>query len=78
MSGRLPTHATRARRVPWWRQWILWVVIGAPLAVVVAGIWTTVIAIEAADTTVSVPSASTDRSAAPAMQARNHAATPAP
>lgn len=58
------------------RPWVLWVVIGAPVAVVLAAVWTVLIALEAADTAVQAPSVMQDRSAAPAMQARNHAATP--
>jgi len=64
---------------PWWRYGMVWLVIGGPAAVVVAGIATAVIAINGADpvireaaTVVTTPDAST-----PAMQARNHAATPA-
>lgn len=64
---------------PWWRYGMVWLVIGGPAAVVVAGITTAVIAISGADpvikeaaTVVTQPDAST-----PAMQARNHAATPA-
>ena len=45
------------------------VVIGAPLAVVVAAVWTVVIAVQASDTSVAAPSVVDDRSAAPAMQA---------
>lgn len=68
---------------PWWRVGMVWLVIGGPLAVVVAGIATAVIAVRGADpvldtsarsgrTSVVVPDAMT-----PAMQARNHAATAA-
>lgn len=64
---------------PWWRYGMVWLVIGGPAAVVVAGIATAVIAINGADpvireaaTVVTTPDSST-----PAMQARNHAATPA-
>lgn len=68
---------------PWWRVGMVWLVIGGPLTVVVAGIVTAVIAIRGAD---PVLDASVRRAAeranapsahSPAMQARNHAATPA-
>lgn len=68
---------------PWWRVGMVWLVIGGPLAVVVAGIATVVIAARSADpvldtsarsarATVTAPDAMT-----PALQARNHAATAA-
>lgn len=68
---------------PWWRVGMVWLVIGGPLAVVVAGVATAIIAVRGADpvldtsarsgrTTVVAPDAMT-----PAMQARNHAATAA-
>lgn len=76
-STPLTPQATDDR--PWWRYGMVWMVIGGPAAVVVAGITTAVIAISGADpvikeatTVVTQPDAST-----PAMQARNHAATPA-
>lgn len=60
---------------PWWRYPIVWLVIGGPAAVVVAGISTAVIAIKGADEViVTQPDAKfSDR---PAIQGRNHAATP--
>ena len=62
---------------PWWRHGMVWLVIGGPAVVVVAGIATAVIAIRGAD-----PLVDTTRTAAPegrpAVQARNHAATPTP
>ncbi len=62
----------------------MWLVLGAPLVVVVASLTTGYIAWVGADRTVSQsPSAAqtakgtaTNRSAAPAQQGRNHAATP--
>lgn len=76
-STTLTPQATDDR--PWWRYGMVWMVIGGPAAVVVAGITTAVIAINGADpvikeaaTVVTQPDATT-----PAMQARNHAATPA-
>ncbi len=62
---------------PWWRHGMVWLVISGPLVVVVAGIATAVIAIRGAD-----PLVETQRTASPgerpAVQARNHAASPAP
>lgn len=68
---------------PWWRYPIVWLVVGGPLTVVVAGVITAVIAVQGADTLVTEaalarqtavhPTATT-----PALQARNHAATAAP
>ena len=72
MSHDLPNDG-----VPWWRQPMMWLVVGGPLAVVVAGIVTAVIAIRCADEVLVVPP-QPQRSDVPAMQGRNHAATPAP
>lgn len=64
---------------PWWRHRMMWLVIGGPLLVVVAGIVTVVIAARGADPAVPVTATQApQQGAAPAMQARNHAATPAP
>jgi hypothetical protein len=43
--------------VPWWRIRMVWLVLGGPAAVVVAGIATAWIAIAGADTLVTAPSA---------------------
>jgi uncharacterized protein len=56
---------------PWWREPMLWLVVGGPAAVVVAGIATAVIAMHGAD-----PVLKADATKPPAVQARNHAATP--
>ena len=58
---------------PWWRVKTMWLVLGGPAAVVVAGIATTVIAVSGADPVVSAQAAGADT---PAVQARNHAAQP--
>ena len=62
---------------PWWRYPIMWLVVGAPLAVVVAGTAMAVVAIHGADAVLIVPSAALARSAAPALHVRNHVSTPA-
>ncbi len=69
--------------LPWWRYKIMWLVVGGPLVVVVAGISTAVIAIKGADpvltqeerlTPAELRQSGVDANT-PAMQARNHAAT---
>jgi hypothetical protein len=54
---------------------MMWLVVGGPLAVVVASLATAVIAVRGADTVIT--DTQVTGSAAPAVQARNHAATPA-
>jgi uncharacterized protein len=68
------THA-RDDNQPWWRFPMVWLVIGGPAAVVVAGFATLAIAIANPDPVLTPTVA--DRTAVPAVQARNHAATPA-
>ena len=58
-----------ARR-PWWREPMMWLVVGGPAVVVVAGITTAVIAIRNADPVLDT------RAAPTAIQGRNHAAPP--
>ncbi len=61
---------------PWWRVPMVWLVIGGPATVVVAAIVTAVIAVRGADPVIGQePDASF--SERPAVQGRNHAATPA-
>ena len=76
--------STAATSAPWWRFGIVWLVIGGPAAIVVAGIAMVVVAYQGADP--PVPAAATAAAprlrpsavpTAPALQARNHAATPA-
>ncbi len=86
-----PTTAMRsAPTTPWWRVPMVWVVISGPLSVVIASLATAVIAWRHIDPVldaarpphaqpgadVAVPANPKD-SLAPAMKARNHAATPA-
>ncbi len=61
--------------MPWWRYPIVWMVIGGPAVVVVAAIVTAVIAIRGADVVITQES-ETSFSERPAVQGRNHAATP--
>ena len=59
----------------WWHHRLMWLVLGGPAVVVVAAIATAVIAARGADVVLHVEDVP-DRAAVPAMQARNHAATP--
>lgn len=61
----------------WWRERFMWLVLGGPALVVVAGLATVVIATRGADVLVPSRSALQDPRATPAVQGRNHAATPA-
>lgn len=70
--------------LPWWRHGHVWLVVAGPVAVVVAGLVTTWIAVRHTDPVLPVaPVASRvvnpgtlDKAQLPAMQGRNHAATP--
>lgn len=70
-----PAAPSSQPREPWWKVGMVWLVIGGPLVVVVAGIATLVIAIRNPDP-VLTPAPVSDRSQLPAVQGRNHAATP--
>ncbi len=79
-SHTLPPSQPRA----WWREPMLWLVIGGPLSVVVASIVSAIVAWSAIDPVLSINDPSEAQSArvntksalAPAQRARNHAATP--
>ena len=80
----IPAPSTPAASEPWWRFGIVWLVIGGPAAIVVAGIAMVAIAYQGADPPVPVAVSAavpqlraTATPTAPALQARNHAATPA-
>ena len=70
------THADDSSA--WWRHPFMWLVFGAPFAVVIAASATAVIAIRGADPVLKVDATPLVRGSAPALQARNHAATAAP
>jgi uncharacterized protein len=55
---------------PWWRHGMVWLVISGPAVVVIAGFATLFIALAYPDPVLST------HSATPAVQARNHAASP--
>ncbi|HET9976309.1 MAG TPA: nitrogen fixation protein FixH [Burkholderiaceae bacterium] len=65
--NRNPGHRPDPR---WWRHGMLWLVVGGPAVVVVAGFATLAIALAHPDPVMPT----TDRK--PAVQARNHAASP--
>ncbi len=68
-----------AQAAPWWRLPIVWLVIGGPSLVVVASFVTLGLALSHPDPVLDTSAAAArgDRGALPAVQARNHAATPA-
>lgn len=68
---------------PWWRVGMVWLVLGGPAVVVVAGIVTAVIAYRGADEVLVRPPSASEAPVqpgadTPAVTARNHAATAAP
>jgi hypothetical protein len=79
---RNPTRADGAPKQAWWRVGMMWLVLGGPATVVVASLVTAVVAYRGADevlTETNEPAAdatAANRALAPAMTARNHAATP--
>jgi hypothetical protein len=73
---------------PWWTHGYVWLVLSGPLLVVVASIVSALVAFQGNDAVMQgrdeseisalrAMQADRDRSLAPAVQARNHAATPA-
>ncbi len=56
---------------PWWREPMMWLVVGGPAVVVVAALVTAAIALHAPDPVLKV-----DTAKPTAVQGRNHAATP--
>lgn len=62
---------------PWWRHGMVWLVVGGPLVVVVASVATLLIAVANPDPVLQVR-APAQQAQQPAVQARNHAATPPP
>jgi hypothetical protein len=66
---------------PWWRVGMVWLVLGGPLMVVVASLITVAIAVDGAEEVLTRPAVEVgakDAHLMPAMQGRNHAATPKP
>lgn len=63
---------------PWWRVGMVWLVLGGPLVVVVAALVTVAIAVNGAEEVLTTPDLGAKGAQLPAVQARNHAATPRP
>jgi hypothetical protein len=74
-TRRPPETAPAAPPTPWWRVGMVWLVLGGPAVVVLAALVTAVIAVRGADPVVG-PGAAATTSDLPAVQGRNHAATP--
>ena len=80
-SRPVPARRGDAATPPWWRVGMVWLVVGGPLSVVVASLVTAAIAVAGAEEVLTRPAPSLDADQAhllPAVQARNHAATPKP
>jgi len=74
MTRTNPAASAPGSTLPWWRVGMVWLVLGGPLAVVVAGIATAFIAVQGAEPVLTSKDVEkfSDR---PAVQGRNHAAT---
>ena len=80
MNAPIPPEQAGPEITPWWRVKALWLVIGGPAVVVLASVATGVLAARGSDPVVPTQPAAQSRGAAdlaqaPALQARNHAAT---
>ena len=64
-----------APAIPWWRVGPMWLVLGGPALVVVAGFATLAIAIRWGDVPLQKVSAEAAEAMTPATQARNHVAS---
>jgi hypothetical protein len=80
MEKQMTGKADPQGRRQWWTYGYLWLVIAGPAAVVVAGIATVWLALAYPETVLAVDAspARKARPLMPALQGRNHAATPAP
>ena len=65
------TNETQLPAAPWWRHGLVWMVIAGPACVVAAGMATLWVAMAIPD-----PVVAPDKAMLPALQGRNHAATP--
>lgn len=83
----MPSVPASLKIAPWWKFGYVWLVIMGPVAVVIASMVTLWLAIRTPDPVLSLDYyrqgmeinktlEQTDRSLTPAVQARNHAATP--
>ena len=89
METAVPEANPNSTGLPWWRYGLVWLIIGGPAVVVVAGIATFVIAVRSPDPLVPHDSyrfgpeaqqaaAAGGKTMLPAQQGRNHAASPEP
>jgi hypothetical protein len=87
-ASSLPRDGDAPEGAPWWKHGHVWLLISGPAAVVVAGFATLYLAIATPDPVVAEDYyrkgleinktlAERDRALLPALQGRNHAATPA-
>lgn len=72
-TGQIPEPPLR-----WWRIPAMWLVLGGPAAVVVAGIVTAVIAVRGGDVPLPTGAKAEAATMSPAKDARNHAAAVRP
>ena len=68
-------ESSAPRQVPWWRVGMVWLVLGGPAAVVLACIVTITLAVRSAEPVLTSQS-TRNFSDKPAVQGRNHAASP--
>ncbi|MBL0421042.1 FixH family protein [Ramlibacter sp. AW1] len=85
-----PIESPGPAAAPWWRHGHVWLVIAGPVVAVVAGFTTLFLALSTSDPLVAQDyyrqgieinrtlAAESAKALMPAMQGRNHAATPAP
>ncbi|AKJ28654.1 FixH family protein [Caldimonas brevitalea] len=99
MKTNLATASVVPASTSWWREPMMWLVVGGPTAVVLAGVATIVLAVTRPDPVLTedyyrrgleinktlqlqrdaqAAAAAVPEALRPAMQARNHAATPSP
>lgn len=73
----MSTHssAPKGQQRPWWKEPIMWLVVGGPLTVVIAGLSTLVIAVKNPDPVLDHRDGE-QANMQPAQNARNHAASP--
>ncbi|MBK9133754.1 MAG: hypothetical protein IPM15_05210 [Betaproteobacteria bacterium] len=76
MDNTLDKRDRAAADTPWWRIRMMWLVIGGPLVVVVAAFVTLAAALRHPDPVLSTAPVAGSTADTPAVQARNHAATP--
>jgi uncharacterized protein len=81
------TNDETKKAEPWWKHGFVWMILGGPAAVIVAGVATLVIALRTPDPVIEADYyrrgmeinktlAARDKANLPALQGRNHAATP--